>query len=212
MFKLSRPPVLLSCLLALCGCADIDRGLRNTVVLHYQHVANVRRIDFSVPVAVPRRGEPVHFVQALDSEGFWAVFVLCSLDATGAGIPSFYFDVDRLHAQYAGRRYGPLRPYALRLGDSADVNTLRDTALLAAAINEELRTGPSRRVFRHGYYPGLDVRFAIFIPRALPDYAGGRLALRYEGARTLTLANDYAPAWVESAGPGGTAVAAQCLP
>lgn len=201
-----------ACLLALAGCAQPDPDPRNTVVLHYQHVANVRRIEFSAPVPVPQRSEPVQFVQALDSQGFWAVFVLCRLDASGAGIPSLYFDVDRLRVRYAGRRYGPPPPYALRLDDSAEVNTPRDTPILSAAIDEALRTGDYSRVFRHGDHAGLDVRFAIFVPHALPDYAGGRLALHYEGGRVLAVPNDYRPSRVDSAGPGGTAVGAHCLP
>ena len=81
------PPVLvLPSLLALAACSTGTRtDLRNTVVLHYQHVANVHRINFSTPVAIPRHPEPVQFVLPLESDGFWAVFVLCSLDATGAG-------------------------------------------------------------------------------------------------------------------------------
>jgi hypothetical protein len=211
MRKLIRSIVMFACLLA-AGCAGVDRGLRNTVVLHYQHVANVERIDFSAPVALPRRAQPVRFVQPLGAEGFWAVFVLCGVDATGASIPSFYLDIDRFRVQYGGRRYGYLRPYSLRLDDTVDLNAHRETAILAAAINRELWTGPPAQVFRHGYYPGLDLRFAIYVPDGLPDYAGGQLPLRYEGAQTLALGNDHAPAIVESAGPGGFGVAAHCLP
>lgn len=204
--------LVLPCLLALAACSSVDNGLNNTVVLHYQHVANVRRIDFSAPLVLPHRLEPVHFVQPLESQGFWAVFVLCALDASGDNIPSFYFDVDRFRVQYGKQRFGQLRPYTLRLDDTTDLNTLRNTGLLGAAINEEVRNGPSNQVFRHGYYPGLDIRFAIFVPQSLADYAGSRLTLRYEGAQTLALANDYPPASLDSAGPGGDAVSAHCLP
>jgi hypothetical protein len=213
MHKLSTPVLLVICLLlAAGGCASVDHGMRNTVVLHYQHVANADRIEFSVPVALPRRAAPVHFVQPIGSEGFWAVFVLCSVDATGASIPSFYFDVDRFRVQYGEQRYGMLRPYSLRLDDTVDLNTNRDTGLIAAAINRELRTGPASQVFRHGYYDNLDLRFAIYLPNGLSDYAGGQLMLRYEGAQALAMGNKYPPANVDSAGPGGTAIAAHCLP
>jgi hypothetical protein len=211
MRKLIHGIVTVGCLLA-AGCTGVDRGLRNTVVLHYQHVANVERIAFSSPVVLPRRAEPVRFVQPLASEGFWAVFVLCSLDATGANIPSFYFDIERLRVQVGDRRFGPLRPYSLRLDDTVDLNGHRDTAILAAAINRELWTGPPSQVFRHGFHTGLDLRFAVYVPGGLTDYAGGQLALRYEGAQALALGNDYPPANVEYAGPGGSGVAAHCLP
>lgn len=198
-------------LLAAAGCSSVDTGLRNTVVLHYQHVANVHRIDFTTPVALPNRA-PVHSVLPLDSHGFWAVFLLCSLDVTGANIPSFYFDVDRVRVQYGDRRYGPLRPYTLRLDDTADVNSRFDTQALADAIAAEIQHGPSSQIFRHGFYPRLDSRFAIYVPRALPDYAGDQLNLRYEGGQTLALGNDYPPADIAFAGPGGSGIAARCLP
>lgn len=198
-------------LLTTAGCSSVDTGLRNTVVLHYQHVANVHRIDFTAPVPLPNRA-PVRSVLPLDSHGFWAVFLLCSLDVTGANIPSFYFDVDRVRVQYGDRRYGPLRPYTLRLEDTADINSRFDTQALADAIAAEVQHGPSSQIFRHGYYPHLDIRFAIYIPHALPDYAGDQLSLRYESGQTLALGNDYPPADIALAGPGGSGIAAHCLP
>jgi hypothetical protein len=198
-------------LLTAAGCSSVDPGLRNTVVLHYQHVANVHRIDFTNPVALPNRA-PVEAVLPLDSHGFWAVFVLCGLDVTGANIPSFYFDADRLRVQYGDRRFGPLRPYTLRLDDTADVNSRFDTQTLADAVAAEIQRGPSSQVFRHGYYAHLDYRFAIYISRALPDYSGDQLTLRYEGSRTLALGNDHPPADIDAAGPRGSGIAAHCLP
>ena len=198
-------------LLTAAGCTSVDTGLRNTVVLHYQHVANVHRIDFSAPVALPHRA-PVRAVLPLDSHGFWAVFVLCDLDVTGSNIPSFYFDVDRVRVQYADRRYGPLQPYTLRLDESADINGRSDTQVLADAIAAELQRGPSSQVFRHGYYAHLDYRFAIYVPRALPEYSGEQLRLRYEGGQTLTLGNGYPPADVDAVGLGGTGIGSHCLP
>jgi hypothetical protein len=185
--------------------------LRNTVVLHYQHVANVHQINFSNPVVVARRAAPVEYVLPLESDGFWAVFVLCSLDATGSGIPSFYFDVDRFRVEYGKRRFGPLKPYTLRLDDTAELNNRSDTRAIADAINAEIQSGPSTQVFRHGYYPGLDLRFAIYIPRGLPDYSGDQLTLRYEGP-AMALGNDSLPSDIPVAGLGGTGIAAHCLP
>jgi len=198
-------------LLTAAGCTSVDTGLHNTVVLHYLHVANVHRIDFANPVALPNRA-PVHAVLPLDSHGFWAVFVLCDLDVTGSNIPSFYFDVDRVRVQYADRRYGPLQPYTLRLDESADINGRSDTQVLADAIAAELQRGPSSQVFRHGYYAHLDYRFAIYVPRALPEYSGEQLRLRYEGGQTLTLGNGYPPADVDAVGLGGTGIGSHCLP
>ncbi|MDN4055390.1 hypothetical protein QPK32_20170 [Massilia sp. YIM B02763] len=208
---LRLPCLLLPCLLT-AGCTSVDTQLRNTVVLHYQHVANVQRIDFSTPVMLPGRGAPAHFVQPLESQGFWAVFVVCSVDATGAGIPSFYFDAERLRVQYGEQRYGPLRPYTVRLDDTTDLNTRRDTPVLAAAIAAEIGEGPQSQIFRHGFHPDLDIRVALYVPHALPDYSGDRLPLRYEGGQTLVLGNDYPPSSIPIAGLGGTGIASHCLP
>jgi hypothetical protein len=206
------PILLLPSLLSLGACTGVDTHLHNTVVLHYQHVANVRQINFSVPVAVPRRAAPVESVVPLESDGFWAVFLLCSLDATGTQIPSFYFDVDRFRVEYGKQRFGPLRPYTLRLDATLELNNRVNTRAIADAIAAEIGSGPSNQVFRHGYYPNLDQRFAIYIPRGLPDYSGEQLTLRYEGGQTLVLGKGSPPSDLGVAGLDGTGIAAHCLP
>jgi hypothetical protein len=202
---------VLACLLAV-GCASVDRGLRHTVVLHYQHVANVHRIAFSSPLALAQRNSPVHAVLPLESQGFWAVFLLCSVDASGAHVPGFYFDVDRFRVPQGKQRFGPLRPYTLRLDDTTDLNTRQDTPDIAQAIAMEIQEGPSSQVFRHGFYGGLDYRFAIYLPRGLPDYSGDALPLRYDGGRTMVLGNGYPPSDIPVAGLGGTGIASRCRP
>lgn len=212
MRKLIRCMPVLPCLLAAAGCASVDPGLRNTVVLHYQHVANVHRIDFTTPLRLPQRNAPVDAVLPLDSGGFWAVFLLCSLDATGANIPSFYFDTDRVYVAYGDKRYAALRPYTLRLDDTTDLNSRFDTPALLDAVATEIQKGPSTQVFRHGYYPRLDYRFAIYVPHALPNYSGDQLTLGYDNVRVMVLGNDTPPAELPSAGAGGPGIAAACLP
>lgn len=207
----SLVPACLACLMA-AGCTSVDTGLRNTVVLHYQHVANVHRIEFANPVVLPRHGLPVRSVLPLESTGFWAVFVLCSVDATGANVPGFYYDVDRFRVLDGKQRFGPLRPYTLRLDDSVDLNTRYDTPAIAEAIAMEIQEGPSSQVLRRGYYAGLDYRFAIYLPRGLPDYPGDQLTLRYDGGPTMVLGNGYPPSDVPVAGLGGTGIASHCLP
>lgn len=212
MRNLFGPVFVLPFLLALAACSSAPPDMRNTVVLHYQHVANVHKINFTNPVAVAHRTVPVQSVLPLESDGFWAVFVLCSLDATGSGIPSFYFDVDRFRVNYGKRRFGPLKPYTLRLDDTAELNNRSDTRALADAVNAEVQSGPPNQLFRHGAYPGLDIRFAIYIPRGLPDYSGDQLGLSYEGAPTLVLGNDYPPSDISVAGYNGNGIAAHCFP
>ena len=202
--------LFLPCLLA-AGCASEAPGQRNPVVLHYQHVANVHRIDFSTPV--PLRGnQQIHFVQPLASQGFWAVFVLCSVDVSGARVPAFYYDIDRFRVQYGGRRFGPLRPYTLRLDDSIELNTRNDTAAIGDAVAAEIHEGPPSQLFRPGFHANLDYRFAIYIPQALNDYAGEELALRYVGGSTMVLGNGVPPYDIPVAGADGAGIAARCRP
>jgi hypothetical protein len=197
--------------LLLAGCSSVDRGLRETVVLYYQHVANVHRIEFTNPVPL-RRNEAVHFVQPLASQGFWAVFVLCSVDVTGAAVPAFYYDVDRFRVEYGGQHFGPLRPYTLRLEDSIDLNTRTDTFAIVDAIAAEIHEGPPSQVFRHGYYRDLDYRFAIYVPQGLANYAGEELPLRYVGGKTMVLGNGTPPSDIPVAGANGAGITASCRP
>jgi hypothetical protein len=134
------------------------------------------------------------------------------VDASGANIPSFYFDVDRFRVRYGKQRFGPLRPYTLRLEDTVDLNSRSDTPAIAAAIATEIQEGPSSQVFRHGFYSGLDYRFAIYVPRGLPDYSGDELTLRYEGGQTMLLGNGYLPSDIPVAGLGGMGIASRCRP
>lgn len=209
MRKSFTSSVLLPLLLA--GCTSADPGLRDTVVLHYQHVANVHRIEFSNPVPL-RHNDAVHFVVPLESQGFWAVFVLCSVDVTGPGVPAFYYDVDRFRVQFGGRHFGPLRPYTLRLDDSIDLNTRTDTFAIVDAIAAEIHEGPPSQVFRHGFYPNLDYRFAVYVPQALTNYAGQELPLRYVGGNTLVLGNGTPPSDIPVAGANGTGITSRCRP
>jgi hypothetical protein len=209
MRKLFQSSLLLPLLLA--GCTSVDPGLRDTVILHYQHVANVHRIDFTTPVPL-RRDEAIHSVLPLQSQGFWAVFVLCGVDVSGPAVPAFYYDVDRFRVQFGGRRFGPLRPYTLRLDDSIELNTRTDTAAIANAIAAEIHKGPPSQVFGHGFYPNLDYRFAIYVPQDLPDYAGEELPLRYVGGHTLMVGNGTPPSDIPVAGGNGNGITAHCRP
>ncbi|ALK95054.1 hypothetical protein AB595_18855 [Massilia sp. WF1] len=209
MRNLSKSSLLLPLLLA--GCTSADPGLRDTVILHYQHVANVHRIDFRTPVPL-RRDDAIHFVQPLESRGFWAVFVLCSVDVTNPAVPAFYYDVDRFRVQFGGRRFGPLRPYTLRLDDTIDLNTRTDTGAIVDAIAAEIHEGPPSQVFRHGFYPNLDYRFAIYVSQDLSDYAGEELPLSYVGGHTRVLGNGTPPSDIPVAGANGTGITARCRP
>lgn len=193
----------------LAACSS-TRPPPNTVVMQYQHVANAHQIRFAAPLALAPA--PARYVLPRDRQGFWAIFVLCSLDVTARQLPSFVYDVNNFRVSYRGKEYGAVTPYAVRYEDSAWLNKPVDTPALASAIAGELQEGPTLQVFGRGYYPALNYRFALFVPRAPDEYAGEQLTLAYAGHPAILVGNGHPPYDIEVVGGDGTGVAAGCLP
>jgi hypothetical protein len=212
MGKLSGTAMLPFWLLCLSGCSAVGTAPGNAVVFHYQHVANVHEIRFSNPVQVARRHALVDFVTPRDASGFWAIFVVCSIDTRASVLPAFRYDVDNFRVHYHGQTFGPLRPYTLRYGASAELNTPADSRAIATAIDIEIDEGPATALFDRGVYSGLDYRFAVYVPRPLPDYAGEQLMLSYVGQPAVLLGNTYPPSDIRAVGGTGAGIAARCLP
>jgi hypothetical protein len=210
MRNLTKFLLLLPCLLA-AGCTSVDTGLRDTVVLHYQHVANVHRIDFRNPVPL-RRNEAIHFVLPLESEGFWAVFVLCSVDVTGASGAGLLLRHRPLPRPVRRQALRPAASLHLRLDDTIDLNTRTDTSAIVDAIATEIHEGPPSQLFQRGFYSNLDYRFAIYVPQGLADYAGEELPLRYVGGKTMVLGNGTPPSDIPVVGADGAGITARCRP
>ncbi|MGZ5200843.1 MAG: hypothetical protein ACXWKJ_21310 [Telluria sp.] len=205
---LSRLPAL-AALLSLAACSAPPPAPADAVVIRYQHVANAHEVRFASPLALAPRS--AGYVLPRSRQGFWAIFVLCSLDV-GARVPRFIYNVNNFRVDYAGAQSGPLRPYDLRFEDSADLNGPLETPALGAAIAGELQRGPTFEVFSPGAYPALDYRIALFVPKGLEAYAGDQLALRYLGQSTVLIGNGYPPFDIPVVGGSGTGVAYHCLP
>lgn len=206
--SLSRP-LIAALLTALAACSTPRPEPAAPVVIHYQHVANAHEVRFATPPVLPPH--TAAYVMPRQRQGFWAIFVLCSMNVR-SDLPSFYYDVNDFRIDYPGREDGPLRPFSLRYDDTPELNTPADTPVLAGAIANELQTGPSQQVFGPGAYATLDYRIALFIPRGLEDYAGDQLALRYRGQRVLLLGNGYPPFDIPVVGGNGAGIASHCLP
>jgi hypothetical protein len=203
----------LSCLLPLpwlAACAHAPDPPGNTVVIHYQHVANAHEVRFGAPLALATG--PASVLTPRSRQGFWAIFVLCSMDVPGKPRPSFVYDVNNFRIDYGGREYGPIHPYSLRYDHSINLNVPADTPGLAGAIAAELQEGPNMQVFSRGLYPDLNYRIALFVPRGLDDYAGDQLQLRYHGQPSVLLGNGYPPHDIPAVGGNAAGVAARCLP
>jgi hypothetical protein len=204
--------VALSLCACLGGCGTAESTPAQAVVFHYQHVANAHEIRFSTPVALAGRFFPVDFVTALDRQGFWAIFLVCSLDTRPSVLPGFRYDIRHFRVQYGGERFGPLKPYTLRLEGSAGLNTPLDAPALAEAIGAEIQEGPVSAVFGRGLFANLNYRFAVYVPRALPNYTGEQLSLVYGGQPAIARGNGHPPSDIPAVGGSGAGIAATCLP
>lgn len=209
MLKSLRSPLIAAPLMALAACSSPRPEPAAPVVIHYQHVANAHEVQFAAPLALAPHAAA--WVMPRLRQGFWAIFVLCSMNVR-SDLRRFYYDVNDFRIDYPGRDDGPLRPFSLRYDDSPDLNTPGDTPALSGAIANELQHGPSQQTFGPGAYPALNYRIALFIPRGLDDYAGDQLALRYRGQRVLLLGNGYPPFDIPVVGGNGAGVASHCLP
>ena len=67
-------------------------------------------------------------------------------------------------------------------------------------------------MFARGYYPSLNYRIAVYVPKELPDYAGEQLALRYPGQQAIVIGNGHPPSDIPAVGGSGAGIAARCLP
>jgi hypothetical protein len=195
-------------LLLLVACSSTRPAGNRAVVIHYQHVANAHEVRFSTPLAARAAG----FVLPRNRQGFWAIFVLCSIDVYGRSVPRFLYDVNKFRIDYKGRQYGPLAPYGLRYEDSPHLNGPAETPVVADAIATELQQGAPLQVFPRGLYESLNYRFALFVPRGLDDYAGEQLNLSYLGQDASVEGNGYPPYDIPVVGGNGAGVASRCHP
>lgn len=212
MRHFSHNAAVASTLLCLSACSGMGTQPQDAVIVRYQHVANVHQVRFASPVTLAPSSDPVRFVMPLDPDGFWAIFVVCSLNVTGSPQARFHYDADQFEVEYGAHSFGRLQPYTLRLQDTADLNTPADTGSLVNAVAAEIQEGPSARWFARGYYPSLNYRIAVYMPKALPGYAGEQLALRYPGAHAILIGNGHPPSDIGAAGGSGAGIASRCLP
>lgn len=199
---------------ALFGCTTTDSPLNtallNVVSFQYDHVANTQEISFRRP--------PVNSFNSVSTapnrRGFWAVFVLCSLDVQGKAIETFQYDASKFVIEYEGTTYGPLQPFEVVFGASPILNDASNTPLIAAAIAQEVQVGPSHQPFPRGFYPSLNYRIAILIPDALSSYRGEQLTLKYIGQPSISLGRGQRPTNINDIGSGplGEQAPSECRP
>jgi hypothetical protein len=199
---------LLTLALASCqSCPDVDRNLKNVVIFHYEHVANVREIHFARPLQTSNGA--LNFVQPLDQSpsresAFWAVFVICSLDVEGTAITTFQYDTANFVVEYGDKTYTqPLKIYTLREQQSSiSAPNPGELSNFASAINSVVQLGPDRQSFPPNFHTSLNYRVAILIPEELPFYAGEQLTLKYIGQPSLVQGSGRSPIRMQSVRQG----------
>lgn len=205
-----RRTAIAAAMLALAGCAGQAR--KADAVLHYQHVANAHEIRFTNPIALSAALYRVGHLTPVDSKGFWAIFLLCNVDVTNHASRGFHYSVNNFRVSYAGREIGGLPPYSLRYQGQVDLNNAGDTLPILDAIAAEIQEGPPEQIFHSGFYPDLNYRFAVFVPKELDGYAGEELQLSYKGQKAILVGNSKAPSDLPAVGGTAAGVAAACLP
>lgn len=204
---------MLACTAALCalaGCAAHTR--KADAVLHYQHVANTHEIRFTNPIALSAAGYRVGYLAPVDSQGFWAIFLLCNVDVAERAERGFRYDVNNFRVTHNGREAGGLPPYSLRYQGQADLNNDGDRLPILDAIAAEIQEGPPTQIFHSGFYANLNYRFAVFVPKELDSYAGEQLQLSYKGQPAILVGNGKSPSDLPAVGGSAAGVAAACLP
>lgn len=194
----------------LCACTELDANLKKSVTFRYDHVANAHQVKFGTPLDLSPTFYPINFVTPVESQGFWAIYVICSLDVAGSELPSFAYNASSFVAEHGAMTFGALPPYTVRLQSSADLNSPADTPKIAQKIAQELHIGPPTQVFPHGAYPSLNYRIAVFVPQWPAGYGGDQLALRYPAQPALMMGTGLAPVDLPVAGGGAAVLPSTC--
>jgi len=210
MGHLFRRIGILAALAGLSACAAPKPPA--VAVLQYQHVANAHQIRFTNPIALSAALYRVGYLSPVDAGGFWAIFVLCNVDVTGHAQRGFHYNVNHFRVDYEGREFGGLPPYTLRYQGQVDLNNAGDTLPILDAIAAEIQEGPPEQIFQRGFYPDLNYRFAVFVPKALVKYAGEELKLSYKGQPAILVGNGRSPSDLPAVGGTAAGVAAACVP
>jgi hypothetical protein len=205
-----RRIAMCAALLALAACAGPTP--KALAVLHYQHVANAHQIRFTNPIPLSAALYRVGYLSPVDSQGFWAIFVLCNIDVKDQARRGFHYNVNQFRVSHEGREFGGLPPYSLRYQGQLDLNNAGDTLPIQDAIAAEIQEGPPEQIFHSGFYPDLNYRFAIFVPKALANYAGEELALTYKGQPVILVGNGKSPSDLPAVGGTAAGVGAACVP
>jgi hypothetical protein len=194
MISRSQVAVGLVCLaLASCSsCPDLDAPLQNVVVFQYDHVANVDLIRFDRDLVTTSGTQSG--ARAI-SGGFWAVFVICSLDVQGNAFKErpFDYDVANFVVEHNGRTYGALEAFTLNAGGTT-WPAPGDTQKAANAVAGVVQIGPSTQKFPRGFYPSLNYRIAILVKDRPPNYSGEQLTLRYVNQPSIMQGRGQRPA------------------
>lgn len=162
--------LILSTTLLFHGCASIQQNAPKMVWIKYAHLANVRSFQ-------PQPGSFQY--AAASSDGFWAVFELCSIDVQGSALNGFNYDAAKFLVPWGSTKIDASTPGTV--GRSDAVGLPMPNPQVNAVVQAAFGKGPSAQFLPKKFYPNIGYRFAIFFNSYPAGYLGEPMTLQYDG-------------------------------
>jgi hypothetical protein len=197
IYKLS----LFLLLAATGGCASCQQELaeaaNKAVMVEYDYLMSFASYRFNDPPA--RISGGITLYTGSEPTGFWAVFLICSIDNRNPLAETFMYDVKRWYVEFEGNRwyYSPILPRGKYSGYSAGGNSNpanmvswlpheiseAENSRVSAQFRSEVILGPDSQQFPKGGPYHVPIRIAIFVAseKRYRDPTRAELRLMYDG-------------------------------
>jgi len=165
MLGLALLPVTL--LVGCQGCTP-NPNVSKTVWIKYAHIANVFRINSNGS-----------WYSGVNSQSFWAVFEICSIDVQGSALTGFNYSTGKFVIPWGTAEIGKNSPGLVSRTDGTAYPMPNYT--VANVVNSALESGPSTQYLPKQLYLKPGFRFAIFVNAYPTGYLGEAMDLKYLG-------------------------------
>jgi hypothetical protein len=161
--------------LLLQSCASIQQNAPKVVWFKIAHLARVHMIQ-------PGPSNPAGNFQydAANSDGFWAVFEVCSIDVQGSALTNgFDYNSGNFAIPWVTGEIGGSSPGIVSRSDAKGLPMPNPEVF--AAVSIALESGPGSLHLAKGTYIKPGYRFAIFVDKWPVGYMGEAMNLHYNG-------------------------------
>jgi hypothetical protein len=163
-----------------CSDPQAEQNLRRLVWMKYAHVANVEEMDAPGPTGTVKL--------APTSEGFWAVFDICTVDVQGSALTGFDYDAGNFFVEAGPASYGPMNPGTVNTGG---IPRSGYDPVVTGLVHRGLKLSPVTDNFPKAYHPNVRYRVAVYVKERPANYRNEPLALKY--ANHPTMMQDVSP-------------------